>query len=92
MITRILGEGQYDVPETALTDLNVLDAAVQAAVDAADTVAFHARLGELLAAVRERGTPVPDDVLTVSDLVLPAPDSDLADVAALLGDEGLIPG
>jgi hypothetical protein len=92
MITRILGEGQYDVPETALTDLNVLDAAVQAAVDATDAVAFRARLGELLAAVRERGAPVPDDVLTVSDLVLPAPDSDLADVAALLGDEGLIPG
>ncbi|HTJ37046.1 MAG TPA: hypothetical protein VL738_27790 [Dactylosporangium sp.] len=92
MITRILGEGQYDVPETALTDLNVLDAAVQAAVDATDAVAFRARLGELLAAVRELGAPVPDDVLTVSDLVLPAPDSDLADVAALLGDEGLIPG
>jgi hypothetical protein len=92
MIIRILGEGQYDVPEAALTELNVLDAAVQSAVDTADTAAFGARLGELLAAVRERGTQVPDDVLTVSDLVLPAPDSDLADVRALLGDEGLIPG
>ena len=92
MITRILGEGQYDVPETALAELNVLDAAVQDAVDAADTAAFRAGLVELLAAVRERGTRVPDDVLTVSDLVLPAPDSDIADVKALLGDEGLIPG
>ena len=92
MIIRILGEGQYDVPETALAELNVLDTAVQAAVDAADAVAFRAHLGDLLAAVRERGTPVPDDVLTASGLVLPAPDSDITDVTALLGDEGLIPG
>ncbi|GGM46300.1 hypothetical protein ACFFX1_21865 [Dactylosporangium sucinum] len=92
MIIRILGEGQYDVPESALTELNTLDASVQTAVDAGDTTAFRAGLGDLLAAVRERGTHVPDDVLTVSNLVLPAPDSELADVAALLGDEGLIPG
>ncbi|MET7395990.1 hypothetical protein ABZS66_21105 [Dactylosporangium sp. NPDC005572] len=92
MIIRILGEGQYDVPESALTELNTLDAAVQAAVEAGDTIAFRARLDDLLAAVRERGTYVPDDVLTASDLVLPAPDSELAEVAALLGDEGLIPG
>ncbi|WP_238009410.1 hypothetical protein KZZ52_26325 [Dactylosporangium sp. AC04546] len=92
MIIRILGEGQYDVPESALTDLNTLDAAVQTAVDTGDTTAFRARLGDLLAAVRARGTHVPDDVLTASNLVLPASDSELADVAALLGDEGLIPG
>ncbi|MFG2042472.1 hypothetical protein [Dactylosporangium sp. NPDC048998] len=92
MIIRILGEGQYDVPEAALTELNVLDASVQTAVDAGDATAFRTRLGDLLAVVRQRGTSVPDDVLTVSNLVLPAPDSALADVAALLGDEGLIPG
>ncbi|WP_432991740.1 PspA-associated protein PspAA [Dactylosporangium sp. CA-233914] len=92
MIIRILGEGQYDVPDAALDDLNALDTEVQAAVDIGDPEAFRARLGDLLAAVRERGTGVPDDVLTASNLVLPAPDSDLAQVAALLGDEGLIPG
>ncbi|MGI5246141.1 PspA-associated protein PspAA [Dactylosporangium sp. CA-139066] len=92
MIIRILGEGQYDVPDSALNDLNALDAEVQTAVDAGDQAAFRDRLGGLLDAVRERGTGVPDDVLTASNLVLPGPDSDLADVAALLGDEGLIPG
>lgn len=92
MIIRILCEGQYEVPESQLPELNVLDDAVQAAVDAADPSAFRARLGELLSAVRERGGPVPDDVLISSDLVLPASDTALADVAALLGDDGLIPG
>ncbi|GAA2340143.1 PspA-associated protein PspAA [Dactylosporangium salmoneum] len=92
MIIRILGEGQYRVPESALGELNALDAEVQAAVDAGDQATFRARLGDLLATVRARGTGVPDAELTASGLVLPGPDSELADVAALLGDEGLIPG
>jgi hypothetical protein len=92
MIIRILGEGQYEVPDADIDDLNVLDARLQAAVDAYDADSFAAALGELLAAVRGHGTVVPDAVLTTSELVLPAPDSDLAEVAALLGAEGLIPG
>ena len=92
MIIRLLGEGQYDVAEDAITALNALDTRLQAAVDAADTGAFTAALGELLAAVRAHGSPVPDAVLTTSELVLPAADSDPREVAALLGDEGLIPG
>ncbi len=69
-----------------------LDTALQAAVDAGDPAGFAAALAALLAAVRERGAAVPDQVLTASDLVLPGPDADLHEVAALLGDEGLIPG
>jgi hypothetical protein len=92
MIIRILGEGQYQLPDAAIADLNVLDAELEAAVNAGDPGQFSAALGALLAAVRERGNAVPDDVITASNLVLPAPDSDLAEVAALLGDEGLIPG
>ncbi len=92
MIIRILGEGQYDLANGDLDDLNTLDAALQAAVDAGDNVGFATALAALLAAVRDRGTTVPDEVLTASELVLPAPDADLAEVAALLGDEGLIPG
>jgi hypothetical protein len=46
----------------------------------------------LLTAVREEGRPVADDVLVVSDLVLPHDGASLSDVRAMLGDEGLIPG
>jgi len=35
---------------------------------------------------------VPDEHLSVSDLILPDPDSSLAEVTALLGEDGLIPG
>lgn len=92
MIIRILGEGQYEITEADLEPLNLLDTRLQAAVDARDRPAFSGALHDLLAAVRERGTVVPDTVIAASDLVLPAPDASLDDVVALLGTEGLIPG
>ena len=91
MIVRIMGEAQYELTEADLPPLNELDSRLQSAVEARDTGAFGAALHDLLAAVRDRGTVVPDAVLTTSDLVLPAPDATLDDVIALLGAEGLIP-
>jgi len=92
MIVRILGEGQFDVPDSALDRLNGLDDRLTEAVEADDTNAFNAALGELLAAVRAHAMPHPADSLDPSDCVLPGPDSSLEEVRALLGDEGLIPG
>jgi len=92
MIVRILGEGQLDVPDTALDELNQLDTELQKACEAGDESAFHGALSALLARVRERGTAVPDDHLGPSELVFPSADASLAEVAELLGEEGLIPG
>lgn len=92
MIIRILGDTQYDVPDERIDQLNALDDHVQAALDADDSAGFAPALRELLAAVRSLGSPLADSELTTSDLVLPAEDSELAQVRALLGDEGLIPG
>ncbi len=92
MIIRIMGEGQYEVPDAASDALNELDTRVESAVEGRDADAFAAALGELLAAVRDRGAAVPDDALVDSDLVLPPADATVDEVAALLGDEGLIPG
>ncbi len=92
MIVRILGEGQLDVPDSELGKLNTLDDALQAAVDADDEAAFAAALADLLAEVRQVGTPLPDDSLVPSELVLPSADAGLAEVRDLLGEEGLIPG
>jgi hypothetical protein len=92
MIARILGEGQFDLDETRLSELNMLDEAVQAAIDSGQEAAFDSALRALLDAARRFGTPVPENTLTGSELVLPAEDSTLEQVRALLGDEGLIPG
>ena len=92
MIMRILGEGQYEVTEEHMNLLNELDAALQSAADAGDEVAFTTALSALLDAVRSLGTPLPDEQITPSDLVLPDADTSLTQVRALLSDEGLIPG
>jgi hypothetical protein len=92
MIIRILGEGQYEVSERHLDALNAHDDTLTEALRAGDAAGFQAALRALLAAVRELGSPVPDSVLTPSDMVVPDADADLARVRTLLRDDGLIPG
>jgi hypothetical protein len=92
MIVRILGEGQRDVPDDALGELNALDVTLESACQAGQQEAFATALAALLARVREVGTVVPDDYLGPSDLVLPSADSSLTEVSELLSSEGLIPG
>jgi hypothetical protein len=92
MIVRILGEGQRTIDESALDGLNDLDNDLVAAVDADDEDHFASALTALLDRVRELGSPLPDDEIVPSDLVLPSSDASLAEVRELLGDEGLIPG
>ncbi|HEY8200510.1 MAG TPA: hypothetical protein VII47_04070 [Actinomycetota bacterium] len=92
MIVRILGEGQLEVPDSALDGLNELDEALIRAIEAGDEAAFRRDLDALLERIHATGTPVADDYLGPSDLMIPAGDSTLEEVRSLLGDEGLIPG
>jgi hypothetical protein len=92
MIVRILGEGQLEVSDDQLAELNKLDSAVEAAVESGDTEAFTAALAALLDGVRRAGTPLADDSLEDSDLILPPSDATIDEVRELLNDDGLIPG
>jgi hypothetical protein len=94
VILRILGEGQFEVGEDQLGELNRLDDAVQAAVEAEDRESFARALAALITGVRTAGTEMPADYLGPSDLVLPGPDSSLEEVRELLStsEQGLIPG
>jgi hypothetical protein len=92
MIVRILGEGQREVADSALDELNSLDAALLEACHSGDHDAFAAALTALLGRVRELGTEVDADYLGPSELVLPSADASIAEVSELLADDGLIPG
>ena len=92
MIVRILGEGQYDVPDESVAALNELDDAVESAVAAGDEATFRSALAALLAGVRDHGTHHPDDSLDESDLILPPDDATIDEVRHLLAGDGLIPG
>lgn len=92
MIIRILGEGQFDVPEEAVAGLNELDAAVESSVETGDETAFTTALESLLAGVRASAVPHEEGTLDTSDLILPPADATLEEVRDLLSDDGLIPG
>ena len=92
MIVRILGEGQRSIDDAALDGLNDLDNNLIAAVEAGDEAGFSSALAALLGKIRQLGSPLPDEEIVPSDLVLPSADASLAEVRELLGDEGLIPG
>jgi len=92
MIIRIVGEGQFEVPDGHMEELNRLDDDLLKACDAGDEARFAAALDALITSVRSAGSELPADYLGASDLVLPGPDSTIEEVRDLLGDEGLIPG
>jgi hypothetical protein len=91
MIVRIMGEGQWDVPDEHLPALNALDEALERAVEQGDQRSFRVEMTALLDAVRDQGDRCDDDSLEESDLILPPSDASLEEVRALLGQEGLIP-
>jgi hypothetical protein len=87
-----MGEGQLELTDDHLVELNPLDDALTQAMDSGDDAAFRAALSELLESVRRLGSPVPDDVLVDSDLVLPYAEAHVDEVRELLTGDGLIPG
>jgi len=91
MIVRILGEGQFELEDSAAAELNVLDSALETAVEQGDESGFRSALDALLGRIRAVGSPVQADVLEPSELILPRADASMAEVRKLLTD-GLIPG
>jgi hypothetical protein len=92
MIVRILGEGQFEVDDSATDELNALDTTLENAVNAGDEAALRPALAALLDRVRSLGSPLPADTIKPSDLIVPNSDADVAGVRELLTNDGLIPG
>ena len=91
MIVRISGEDQYRLDPSHDGRLNELDNDVLAAVEAGGDERFHDAYTRLLDFVRANGTPVADEDLDSSDLILPPSDLSLAEAATEFTGEGLIP-
>ncbi len=88
MIVRILGEGQYLVPDDQHAALQKLDDELDAAVHAGDEARFTEALGALAGEVRSAGQALADDDFAPSDLVVPFPDATLEETRALLAEPG----
>ena len=92
MILRILGEGQLEVSDEALLELNELDEVLIGAIDKGDEGEFQSALTNLVTKVRAVGKPMADDYIGPSEFIIPGSDATLDEVRELLSDEGLIPG
>jgi hypothetical protein len=92
MIVRILGEGQLSVDDSAASELNELDAKLEATVERNDEPGFRTALSDLLTRVRSLGSPVEAGTLDTSELILPGEGATIAEVRRLLAGDGLLPG
>jgi hypothetical protein len=86
MIVRILGEGQYNVPDELRAKLEALDDNLVKAVDSGDESAFVAALLAVTDEVRRSGAVLADDVFPSSDLVVPFADATLEETKKLLSE------
>ncbi|MFL5823192.1 MAG: PspA-associated protein PspAA [Solirubrobacteraceae bacterium] len=91
MIVRIATEGQYELLENDAEALNELDNQAVAACEADDEEQFDSVFAEMINFVRTKGQPVADDILEGSDVIVPPPDSSLAEAKADFTGDGLIP-
>jgi hypothetical protein len=91
VIVRISTEGQYELPDDLIDELNRLDNETVTAVESADESRFRAAYDELIELVRSRGTPLGEDDLAESALILPPSDLTLSEAEVQFTGEGLLP-
>jgi len=91
MIVRLLDEGQYELAEADVRELNDLDREAGQAVENGDETALITALGQMAKLVRDRGTQLPEEELAPSEIVVPSADFTLEETRRLMTDQGLIP-
>ncbi len=91
MIVRLMGEGQFRVDDACLAKLDKLDDSAMEALGRDDEGELDARLDEMWAVVKERGTQLDDADLSPSDLIIPPSDLTLEETRELFSEQGLIP-
>lgn len=87
MIVRILGEGQYELADSSLADLEARDQELLAAIEGGDEGRFSAVLSSLLERVRTDGAKLDVERIVPSELTVPHEGSSLEEVRELLASE-----
>jgi bifunctional DNA-binding transcriptional regulator/antitoxin component of YhaV-PrlF toxin-antitoxin module len=91
VIVRLMGEGQFVVPDELREQLNALDREAMEALDAEDESELDKRLDDMWDLVRARGEPLDAGDLSPSDVVVPPSDLTLQETRKLFAEDGLIP-
>ena len=91
MIIRVVTEGQYEVSDSLLDELNELDNEIVGLIESGDETRFRDVLRNFISMIRENGKPLDTDVIVESDLIVPPEDLTLLEAAKIFSGEGLIP-
>jgi len=91
MIVRLMGEGQYRIDESLLQRLNELDDRATGAAEGDDEATLDQALDEMFELVKREGSPLGDDEVLPSDVLIPPSDLTLEETKQLLTHEGFIP-
>jgi hypothetical protein len=92
VIVRIATEGQYRLDDEHAEKLNELDNAAVDAVEAGNEQTFREVFDQMIELVRGQGTPLGDDELDASDVIIPPSDLSFEEAGREFSGEGLIPG
>jgi hypothetical protein len=91
MIVRISGEGQFELPDEDAARLNELDNRAVNAVESGDETGFHELWSQMLELVGSDGTPLGDDELVESQVILPPRDISFEEAKGEFTGDGLVP-
>jgi hypothetical protein len=91
VIVRIAGEDQFRLDGEREAQVGEMDEAVLAAVERGDEAGFEAAFQQLLQFVRDHGEALGAEELAPSDLILPPPDTTLAEAVHDFSGEGWLP-
>jgi PspA-Associated protein len=91
VIVRISGEGQYELADDRMDQLNELDNAVVASCDTGDETAFKQQFEALLELITSEGRRLDDDELVHSDVIVPPRDISLEEAKREFSGDGLLP-
>lgn len=92
MIVRIMGEGQWHVDEALITELNRIDALLDADLESGTEDELASHILAMHRSIKELGIPVAVEELVPSDAVVPPAGIAVEELRQLIGQEGLIPG
>jgi hypothetical protein len=71
VIIRIMGEGQYHVPEVLCDQLREIDNRIVALIEEGNEKEFRKELFKLISEIKEKGEVVEEDKILVSDIIVP---------------------
>lgn len=89
MIIRIMGEGQYKVPEAFCDELNQIDNRIVHMVEEGKAVEFRNELVKLIFEIKEKGEPIEAEEILESDIIVPPEDLSFEEAKAVFKGSGI---